>query len=171
MNMRMLCSIAISLAAVASASANAADGVPIRFENRGLPVVVKQFRDGVQCDLSQLGRGHYAIGSDPRVNTRRHFDRVLAAGEPVEFVFVRKAFRPARVGVPILDARGVRTRLVPQAGLEYRVRVAEHATQMDAIIESRPLGSQVAFERVPALVSFEPQDLCVTGVRGQYAAR
>lgn len=170
MNIRILLSIAIAMATLSS-SVVAAERVPIRLENRGLPVQVKQFRDGVQCDLSQLGRGIYAIGTDHRLMTRHYLDRSLVIGEPVEFVFVRRAFRPARVGVAELDARGVRTRLVPQAGLEYRVRLAQHTTSMDAIIESRPLGSQSDFERVPSIVSYDPQDLCVTGVRGGYAAR
>ena len=163
---------AMLLLASITTSVAATDVVPIRFENRGQPVVVKQYRDGVQCDLGQLGRNHYVIGNDPRRTHRRHFDRDLIAGEPVEFVFVRKAFKPARTGIPGgTDAIGLRTRLVPEAGLEYRVRVERQATRMDAIVESRAVGSDNAFARVPTVVSYDPQSLCVTGVRGSVAGR
>lgn len=168
MKTKMILSAVLFAAAL---SAFAGEVVPIRFENRGLPVQVKQFRDGVQCDLSQLGRGIQSIGYDNRFLTRRQLDRDLVAGEPVEFVFVRKAFKPARTGIPTVDARGLRTRLVPEAGMEYRVRIAQQSTQLDAIVEARPQGTEAAFERVPTVVSYDPQDLCVTGVRGSYAAR
>lgn len=160
------------LLATAAMSASATDVVPIRFENRGLPVVVKQFRDGVQCDLGQLGRDHYVIGSDPRRSHRSHFDRDLVAGEPVELVFVRQAFKPARTGLPGgADSIGVRTRVVPESGLEYRVRVERQSTRLDAIVEARAVGTDDAYARVPTVVSYAPQDLCVTGVRGRVAAR
>jgi hypothetical protein len=160
------------LLATAAMSVSGSDIVPIRFENRGLPVVVKQFRDGVQCDLSQLGRDHYVIGSDPRHSHRRHFDRDLVAGEPVELVFVRNVFRPARTGIPGgSDQIGVRARVVPQAGMEYRIRVDQTSMRLDAIVESRAVGSNDAFVRVPIVVSYDPQSLCVTGVRGSVAAR
>ena len=170
MNFRILG--ATAMLACLSTAALAAEVVPIRIENRGLPVVVKQFRDGVQCDLSQLGRNHYVIGSDPRRSHRRHLDRDLVAGEPVELVFVRDAFKPARTGIPGgTDQLGVRARIVPEAGLEYRVRVERQAARMDAIVESRSVGSDEAFVRVPTVVSYGPQDLCVTGVRGSVAGR
>jgi hypothetical protein len=170
MNTRLFGSTILLLAM--AASVHAAEFVPIRIENRGLPVVVKQFRDGVQCDLSQLGRDHYVIGSDPRRSHRRHLDRDLVAGEPVELVFVRDAFKPARTGIPGgTDQLGVRARIVPEAGMEYRVRVERQAVRMDAIVESRSVGSDEAFVRVPTVVSYDPQDLCVTGVRGSVAGR
>jgi hypothetical protein len=160
------------LLALISVDATAADIVPVRIENRGLPVVVKQFRDGVQCDLSQLGRNHYFIGDDLRRHTRRHLDRDLVAGEPVELVFVRNVFRSARTGIPGgNDQIGVRARVVPEAGMEYRVRVHQTPARMDAIVESRAAGSDDAFARVPTVVSYDPQSLCVTGVRGSVAAR
>ncbi|HRG16041.1 MAG TPA: hypothetical protein PLB00_08590 [Pseudomonadota bacterium] len=163
---------AAALLACVSTIASAADVVPVRIENRGLPVVVKQFRDGVQCDLSQLGRSHYVIGDDVRYHTRRHLDRDLVAGEPVELVFVRNVFRPARTGIPGgSDQIGVRARMVPEAGMEYRVRVDQAAMRLDAIVESRAAGSNDAFARVPTVVSYDPQSLCVTGVRGSVAAR
>lgn len=170
MNFRILG--ATAMLACLSTAAAAADLVPIRIENRGQPVVVKQFRDGVQCDLSQLARNHYVIGDDLRYHTRRALDRRLVAGEPVELVFVRDVFRPARTGIPGgTDQVGVRTRVVPEAGLEYRVRVAQTAARLDAIVESRALGSDEAYQRVPSVVSYDAQSLCVTGVRGRVAAR
>ena len=45
------------LLALISVDATAADIVPVRIENRGLPVVVKQFRDGVQCAECSPGDG------------------------------------------------------------------------------------------------------------------
>lgn len=160
------------LLASISLGAMAADVVPVRIENRGLPVVVKQFRDGVQCDLSQFGRDHFVIGDDVRYRTRRHLDRDLVAGEPVELVFVRNVLRPARTGIPGgSDQIGVRARVVPEAGMEYRVRVDQAAMRLDAIVESRAVGSSDAFTRVPTVVSYDSQSLCVTGVRGSFAVR
>ena len=163
---------ASALLALTSTVALASDVVPIRIENRGQPVVVKQFRDGVQCDLGQLGRNHYVIGGDVRYTTRNHIERDLVAGEPVELVFVRNVFRPLRTGIPGgSDQMGVRTRIEPEAGREYRVRVEQAAGRLDAIVEARASGSKDAFERVPAVVSYDAQSLCVTGVRGSIAAR
>lgn len=160
------------LLATISVGVKAADVVPVRIENRGLPVVVKQFRDGVACDLSQLGRNYHVIGDDVRYHTRRYLDRDLVAGEPVELVFVRNVFRPARTGIPGgSDQIGVRARVVPDAGMEYRVRVEQTPARMDAIVESRAVGSNDAFARVPTVVSYDPQSLCVTGVRGGVAVR
>lgn len=148
-----------------------AEQVPVRLENRGQPVLVKQFRDGVQCDLSPLGRGPYAIGLDHRFLTRRHLDRGLVAGEPVDFVFLRQVQAQARIGNAHADARGVRARLVPEAGLEYRVRVQHHPMQLDAVVEARAVGSHDAYERVPVTLSYDVDDFCLRGSRGGYAAR
>lgn len=148
-----------------------AEQVPVRLENRGQPVLVKQFRDGVQCDLSPLGRGTYAIGLDDGFQIRRHLDRDLRAGEPVDFVFLRQVQAQARIGDARADARGVRARLVPEAGFEYRVRVQQHAAQLDAVVEARALGSRDAYERVPVTLSYDVDDFCLRGSRGGYAAR
>lgn len=165
-------SAATIVMAVLSSAAMAGDWVPVRIENSGMPVVVKQFRDGVQCDLRPLGRGYYLIGSDSLRSTRRHIERDFAAGEAVELVFVRNVFRPARTRIPGGgDQFGVRTRLVPESGRAYRVRVEHRAMRLDAIVESRPVNSRGAYERVPTIVSYSAQDLCVTGVRGRYASR
>ena len=159
--------LVLAIAGIAQVSAHAdAASVPVRFENRGVPVNVKLFKDGVQCDLSPKGRGILTIGNGKGLVTRNHFSEDLVAGEPVEIVFVRSVFRPARIGVPGADAIGVRTRLVPQAGMEYRVRVANQASQIDAVVEARPRGSHDSFARVPSEVSYATRDLCVDGVRG-----
>ena len=158
--------LAIALAGVIPVAAQAEHAsVPVRFENRGLPVDVKLFEDGVQCDLSPRGRGILTIGVRKGSPMRNQFDETLVAGQPVDIVLVREAFRPARVGVASADAIGVRTRLVPQAGLEYRVRVAHQSTRLDAIIESRPRGSRGDYDRVPVEVSYAARDLCVKGAR------
>ncbi|MBP6079194.1 MAG: hypothetical protein KA505_10310 [Xanthomonadales bacterium] len=165
-------SAATVVMAALSSAAMAGDWVPVRIENSGMPVVVKQFRDGVQCDLRHLGRGNYVIGGDLLHPTRRHLERDFVAGEAVELVFVRNAVRPARTGIPGgSDQFGVRTRLVPESGMAYRVRVEHRAMRLDAIVESRPVNSRGAYERVPTIVSYSTQDLCVTGVRGRYASR
>jgi len=160
---------AVFLAALATVAATPLHAnpasVPIRFENSGIPVEVKQFRDGVQCDLSPRGRGILTIGASKRLHLRTQFDEHLVAGEPVEFVFVRKVQRPARIGLASADAFGVRTRLLPLAGNEYRVRIVQQSTQVDAVVEARAIGSNAAFERAPVEVSYDVRDLCVSGTR------
>lgn len=161
-------------------SVQARESAVIRFENSGPRVVgLNLFAGEALCDLTPDGRGVTALGQTRQTPTRRafsahdaftrqHIDRDVEVGKPIEFVFRRPVTRAARSGIVSADVIGVRTLLVPKPDTEYRASVLDHGMRLDALIESRPRGSNEAFTVVNVEQSRAFRDLCV---RGTYASR
>jgi hypothetical protein len=140
----------------------------ITFENDLPRVSLGIYDNGQVCDLTPEGRAVVKLGWPNGFLQRDEISRGLVAGQAFEFVFRRPVSRAARSGIINADVIGVRARLVPQAGVEYRARVKHRGMGMDAIVEARTLGSNAAFTPVEVEQSHAFSDLCV---RGAYARR
>lgn len=175
----LLSALCATILGSASISAQAGEASVIRFENSGPRVVgLNLFTGEALCDLTPDGRGVTVLGQTRQTPTRRgfsahdafsrkHIERDVEPGKPIEFVFRRPVMPAARSGILNADVIGVRTLLVPKPDTEYRARVQDHGMRLDALVESRPLGSNEAFTAVSVEQSRAFRGLCV---RGAYAS-